>query len=132
MKFKLTVTDKYGLKSTDTCFVNVTLANGAPQAVGGPTETAIAGSVVTLDGASSAAPGCGIASYKWHQTLGTPVTLSAPASVTPAFTAIKAGAGHYGDQLTFMLTVKGADGMRTRTTQVVEVEQNTSKRSVSR
>ena len=132
MRFMLTVTDKYGLKSTDTCFVNVTLANGAPQAVGGPTETAIAGSVVTLDGASSAAPGCGIASYKWHQTLGTPVTLSAPASVTPAFTAIKAGAGHYGDQLTFMLTVKGADGMRTRTTQVVEVEQNTSKRSVSR
>ncbi len=132
MRFMLTVTDKYGLKCTDTCFVNVTLANGAPQAVGGPTETAIAGSVVTLDGASSAAPGCGIASYKWHQTLGTPVTLSAPASVTPAFTAIKAGAGHYGDQLTFMLIVKGADGMRTRTTQVVEVEQNTSKRSVSR
>ena len=132
MRFMLTVTDKYGLKSTDTCFVNVTLADGAPQAVGGSTETAIAGSVVTLDGASSAAPGCGIASYKWHQTLGTPVTLSAPASVTPAFTAIKAGAGHYGDQLTFMLTVKGADGMRTRTTQVVEVEQNTSKRSVSR
>ena len=35
MRFRLTVTNKYGLKSTDTCFVNVTLADGAPQAVGG-------------------------------------------------------------------------------------------------
>ena len=70
MKFELTVTNKYGLKSTDTCFVNVTLADGAPQAAAGPTETAMAGSVVTLDGVNSAAPGCGIASYKWHQTHG--------------------------------------------------------------
>ena len=122
MKFELTVTNKYGLKSTDTCFVNVTLADGAPQAAAGPTETAMAGSVVTLDGVNSAAPGCGIASYKWHQTQGTPVTLSAPASVTPAFTATKPSAGHYGNQLTFMLTVKGTDGMRTRTTQAIEVE----------
>ena len=101
----------------------------APQAVAGPTKTALAGSVVTLEGASSTAPGGGIDSYIWHQTQGSPVTLSAPTSVTPAFTAVKAGAGHYGNQLTFMLIVKGADGMRTRTTQVIEVEKNTSERS---
>jgi hypothetical protein len=122
MKFRLTVTNKYGLKSTDTCFVNVTLADGAPQAVAGPTETAMAGSVVTLDGSTSAAPGCGIASYNWRQSLGSPVTLSAPTSISPVFTAIKAAAGHFGNQLTFMLTVEGADGMRTRTSQVIEVE----------
>ena len=129
MRFRLTVTNKYGLKSTDTCFVNVTMADGAPQAVAGPTETAMAGSVVTLDAASSAAPGCGMASYKWHQSLGSPVTLSGPTSVNPAFTATNPGAGHYGDQLTFMLIVKGTDGMRTRTTQVINVGENTSKKS---
>jgi hypothetical protein len=122
MKFKLTVTNQNGLKSTDICFVNVTLADGPPQAAAGSTETAIPGSVVTLDGVNSATPGCGIASYKWHQTHGTPVTLSAPTSVTPAFTATKPSAGHFGNQLSFMLTVKGADGMRTRTTQAIEVE----------
>ncbi len=129
MRFKLTVTNKYGLKSTDTCFVNVSLAGAAPLAVAGPAETATAGSVVTLDGASSAASGSGIASYNWHQSLGTPVTLSNPTSITPAFTAVKAGAGHYGNQLTFMLIVEGTDGMRTRTTQVIEVEKKTSQRA---
>ncbi len=132
LRFRLTVTNKYGLKSTDTCFVNVTLAGGGPQAVAGPTETAMAGSVVTLDGANSAAPGGGIDSYIWHQTQGSPVTLSVPTSITPAFTAVKAGTGHYGSQLTFMLIVKGADGMRTRTTQVIEVEKTTSQRAGSR
>jgi hypothetical protein len=131
LKFRLTVTNRYGLKSTDTCFVNVTLASGGPQAVAGPTETAMPGSVVTLDGANSAAPGGSIDSYIWHQTQGSPVTLSGPASITPAFTAVKAGTGHYGSQLTFMLIVKGSDGMRTRTTQAIEVEKNTPKRSGS-
>ncbi len=129
MRFRLTVTSKYGLKSTDTCFVNVTLADVGPQAVAGPTETAMAGSLVTLDGSSSAAPVCGIASYHWHQTEGSPVTLYGPTSATPAFTARKAGAGHYGNQLTFMLIVEGADRMRTRTTQVINVGENTSKKS---
>jgi hypothetical protein len=127
MRFRLTVTNKYGLKSTDTCFVNVTLADGAPQAAAGATETAMAGSVVTLDGSSSAAPGCGIDSYRWCQTKGSPVTLSVPTSINPAFTARKAGAGHYGNQLTFMLIVEGADGMRTRTSQVINVGEDTSK-----
>jgi hypothetical protein len=129
MRFRLTVTNKYGMKSTDTCFVNVTMADGAPQAVAGPTETAMAGSVVTLDAASSAAPGAGLASYRWHQSLGSPVTLSAPTSVNPAFTATNPGAGHYGDQLAFMLIVTGTDGMRTRTTQVINMGENTAKKS---
>jgi hypothetical protein len=122
MRFRLTVTNKYGLKSTDTCFVNVTLAEAAPRAVAGPAQTVMAGSVVTLDGSTSAAPECGIASYKWRQSLGSPATLSAPTSVTPAFTARTAVAGHYGNHLTFILIVEGADGMRTRATQVIEVE----------
>jgi hypothetical protein len=134
LRFMLTVTNKYGLKSTDTCFVNVTLADTAPHAVAGPTETAIAGSVVTLDGSGSSDPGCGIASYIWHQTQGSPVTLSVPTSVTPAFTAMNVCDGHYygGNQLTFMLIVEGTDGMRTRATQVIEVEKKSPHRCGSR
>ena len=121
MRFKLTVTDNYGLESTDTCFVNVTLGDAAPKAVAGPTQTAIAGSVVTLDGSSSSDSGCGIASYRWHQTAGNPYTLSNPSSVNPSFTAINAWS--FGNQLKFMLIVQGTDGMRSRAIQVINVEQ---------
>ena len=119
MKFRLTVTDTYGLKSTDTCFVNVTLGDAAPMAVAGATQTVAPGAVVTLSGAGSTDSGVGIASYRWHQTTGNPYTLSNPASVTPYFTAKNGGS--FGNQSTFMLTVKGTDGIRTRATQLINV-----------
>jgi len=119
MRFKLTVTDLYGLESTDTCFVNVTLGDAAPKAVAGPTQTVMPGAVVTLNGANSTDSGVGIASYRWHQTAGNPCTLSNPTSVTPNFTAINELVFVY--QLKFMLIAKGADGMRSRATQVINV-----------
>jgi hypothetical protein len=120
MRFKLTVTDTYGLQSTDTCFVNVTLSDAAPEALAGATQTVAPGAVVTLNGASSTDSGVGIASYRWHQTTGSPYTLSNPTSVTPDFTATNGG--NFGNQLKFMLIVQGTDGMRSRTTQIVNVE----------
>jgi hypothetical protein len=121
MRFKLTVTDTYGLESTDTCFVNVTLGDAAPKAVAGPTQTVIPGAVVTLNAANSTDSACGIASYRWHQTTGIPYTLSSPTSITPHFTAINTWS--FGYQLKFMLIVEGADGMRSRATQVINVDQ---------
>ncbi len=120
MRFQLTVTDNYGLQSADTCFVNVTLGDAAPKAVAGLNETVIDGSVMTLNGASSTDSGGSIASYRWLQTAGIPLTLSNPASVTPGFTATSGG--NFVNQLMFMLVVEGADGMRSRTTQVINVE----------
>ncbi len=119
MKFKLTVTDLYGLESTDTCFVNVTLGDAAPKAAVGPTQTVIPGAIVTLNGTSSTDSGIGIAAYRWHQTAGNPYTLSNPTSVTPDFTA--ANGGSFGNKLIFVLIVEGTDGMRSRTTQLVNV-----------
>ena len=120
LAFRLTVTDKHGLKSTDTCFVNVTWA--PPQAIAGPNQTANAGSVVALDGSSSLDLGSGIASFRWHQTGGAPVTLSDPTSATPTFTAQSLAAD--GNPLSFSLTVEGDDGLRSRATQVVTVKYN--------
>ncbi|MFZ0931981.1 MAG: PKD domain-containing protein [Syntrophobacteraceae bacterium] len=120
MRFKLTVTDAYGLESTDVCFVNVTLSDAAPDAVAGATQTVAPGAVVSLNGASSTDSGVGIASYRWHQATGSPCTLSNPTSATPDFTAINGG--NFGNQLKFMLIVQGTDGMRSRTTQIVNVE----------
>ncbi len=120
MKFKLTVTDAYGLESTDVCYVNVTLGDAAPNAVAGATQTVAPGAVVSLNGASSTDSGVGIASYRWHQATGSPYPLSNPTSATPDFTAINGG--NFGNQLIFMLTVQGTDGMRSRTTQIVSVE----------
>jgi hypothetical protein len=120
LSFRLIVTNRYGLKSSDICFVNVTWANAAPEAVAGLDQTAMAGSVATLDGSSSVAWGSGIVSYRWHQTHGKPVTLSDPASVTPYFTT--KNAGPYGNPLAFRLTVEDGDGLRSRATQVINVQ----------
>ncbi len=124
LRFRLTVTNNYGLKSTDTCFVNVTPADETPKAVAGPAQTVMPGSVVTLDGSSSSVSGSGIASYRWRQARGKPMTLSNPASATPFFTA--SDAGLYGYPLTFMLIVEDGDGMRSRANQVIDVEKNAS------
>ena len=120
LTFRLTVTDKYGLKSTDTCIVNVTWANGAPQAVGGPTRIVNGGTVVTLDGSGSSGTDDGIASFRWHQTGGTPVTLSDPKAVKPTFTAPASGAD--GNPLSFMLKVTDNGGLKARATQTVTLK----------
>ena len=120
MSFKLTVTNTSGLKSTDTCFVNVTSDEAGPKAVAGPAKTANAGSTVELSGSGSADSGAEIASLQWRQTSGEPVTLSNPLSATPSFIATQAV--QYDNPLTFSLTVKDKNGLRSRASQAVTVK----------
>jgi hypothetical protein len=118
LSFRLTVTNKFGLKSTDICFVNVTGRGSPPHAVVAPSEQAGAGSIVQLDGSGST-PSTGIASFRWHQQSGAPVILSDPMSATPTFMAIDGGP--YGNAPAFRLIVKNKSGMRSRATEVVSV-----------
>jgi len=86
LTFQLTVEDDGGLKSTDNCIVNISWVNTPPIADAGPDQTAVEGSVVTLDGLGSVDSDDGIASYRWIQTGGNPVTLSDPMAVKSTFT----------------------------------------------
>jgi hypothetical protein len=123
LTFQLTVTDKGGLQSTATCVVNVTWVNSPPQANAGADQTVYAGNVVVLDGSASSDTDDGIKSYLWTQTSGPPVTLTAPTSVQPYFTAPSVSAS--GATLTFMLTVTDNGGLQSTDTCNVYVQQNT-------
>jgi hypothetical protein len=123
----LTVTDNYGLKSTDICFVNMTLAGGSPPqaVVTRSQQTDDIGSVVTLDGSESTAKN-GIASFQWHQVSGAPVTLLSPVTLLPdpmsAITTFSAvDGGEYGNAPVFRLIVKDKVGMRSRANAAVTV-----------
>ncbi|MGC9966413.1 MAG: hypothetical protein ABSE08_13505, partial [Syntrophobacteraceae bacterium] len=119
LSFKLTVTNSDGLKSRAKCLVNVTQAEAPPTASAGASETVNAGKSVKLDGSSSAVQDDTGESLRWHQISGVPVTLSDPTSATPTFKAKKAG--KYGNPLTFVLTVKDKNGLRSSATQAVTV-----------
>jgi len=119
LTFQLTVTDNAGLKSTDTCIVNVSWVNLPPTADAGPDQTVNEGDTVILDGSNSSDPDDGIASYQWTQTAGPAMTLSDPWASTPTFTAPVVGAG--GTALTFQLTVTDNGGLRSTDTSVVNV-----------
>jgi hypothetical protein len=118
--FKLTVTDSSGLKSTDTCFVNVTGDEAAPKAVAGPAKTANPGATVKLSESGSTASGAKTASLQWHQAVGVPVTLSKPTTATPSFTAKTPGS--YDKASTFDVIVKDTNGLRSKATQVITVK----------
>jgi hypothetical protein len=120
LSFKLTVTNSDGLKSRAKCLVNVTQAEAPPTASAGASETVNAGKSVKLDGSSSAVQDDTGESLRWHQISGVPVTLSDPTSATPTFKAKKAG--KYGNPLTFVLTVKDKNGLRSSATQAVTVK----------
>jgi hypothetical protein len=118
LSFMLTITDSYGFKSIDICYVNVTLAGSAPEAAAGPNRTATAGSVVRLKGSNSTASN-GIASFRWHQASGRPEVLSNPNTADPVFTAREGGT--YGSTQTFRLTVQDAAGLRSKAAEVLTV-----------
>jgi hypothetical protein len=120
LSFKLTVTNSDGLKSRAKCLVNVTQAEAPPTASAGNTETVNAGSSAKLTGSGSAVQDDTGESLRWHQISGVPVTLSDPTSATPTFKAKKAG--KYGNPLTFVLTVKDKNGLRSSATQAVTVK----------
>ncbi len=92
LTFELTVTDRGGLKSTDTSVVNVSWVNEAPTADAGTDQTVDEGDTVTLDASNSSDSDDGIASYMWTQTGGLSVTLSDTAAIQPTFEAPVAGA----------------------------------------
>jgi hypothetical protein len=121
LTFRLTVKDNGGLKSTDTCVVNVTWVNAPPQANAGPDQTVFGASIVVLDGSASSDPDDGIASYVWKQTSGPPVTLANPTAARTTFTAPYVDAS--GAALIFVLTVTDNGGLQSTDTCNVYVKQ---------
>lgn len=119
LTFQLTVTDFGGLQATATCVVNVVNANLPPVANAGRDQTARAGAIAKLNGAASSDPDDGIASYKWSQVAGPPVTLSDPSAIQPSFTMPK---DKRGSVLTFKLTVTDRGGLSSSDTCNVTVK----------
>jgi hypothetical protein len=111
LTFQVTVTDAGGLQDTDTCVVNVTWVNTPPVADAGGDQTVAEGEDVFLDGSKSAdADDPAITSYRWSQTTGTPVELSAATTPDPMF-IVPTGAAQ-GWPLTFALTVTDSGGLQ--------------------
>jgi hypothetical protein len=117
--FQLTVTDSGGLRSADTCLVNVLWSNQAPSAIAGPDLNVKEGAIVTLNGSGSSDPdGPGLL-YDWVQIGGTPVTLKSPSLPQPTFVAPNVAPD--GETLTFQLTVTDSGGLQARDTCIVNV-----------
>lgn len=116
LKFKLTVTDNGGLKSTATCIVNVTYVNDPPIAEAGPDQTVSAGDLVTLNGEGSSDPDDGIVSYQWQQISGPTVSLTNADSVVIEFTAPMIGS-----TIIFELTVIDASGLQATDTCAISI-----------
>jgi len=119
LTFRLTVADSWGLSDTDDIIVNVTFDNQPPVADAGPDKTTSEGETVDLSAANSSDPDDGIASYKWSQTEGAPVSLSNAAVINPSFTAPLVSTG--GAQLAFLVTVTDEGGLSDSDTVIINV-----------
>jgi len=86
LKFKLTVTDNEGSDDSSTVRVTVNPINNAPVVNAGIDQVVNEQTLVTLQGDATDNDGT-ISRYQWIQTIGTPVTLSNPASATTSFTS---------------------------------------------
>ena len=124
--FELTVTDQAGLRSRDTCVVNVIWQNQPPVANAGQNQTVRPGTRVVLDGTGSFDGDGAIASCRWKQLSGKPVVLSNPTAVAPSFVApvVEDGAGD--DVLVFQLFVTDAGGLQGAAKTTVFVKSNPS------
>ncbi|MBW2248317.1 MAG: PKD domain-containing protein [Deltaproteobacteria bacterium] len=123
LTFNLTVTDAGGLKSEDSCIVNISWQNQPPTAAIAPDyRESVEGTVVTLDGSVSTDSDDGIASHLWTQIEGDPVSISDPTSAVMSFTAPKADLN--GNNLKFKLTVKDFGGLQGTADGSVYVRQN--------
>jgi hypothetical protein len=109
LRFQLTVSDPYGLNSTDECIVNVLWVNEPPYACAGGDQSVWEGEIVTLDGSGSSDPDGFTLNYRWRQTGGTGVSLSDATASRPMFTAPSVAAE--GETLTFELTVSDSGGL---------------------
>jgi hypothetical protein len=119
LTFRLTVADKAGLTSTDTCIVNVTWVNQPPLANPGPTLTVAEAGTVQLNGSGSTDPDDGIVSHQWVQKSGPSVTLTNASTAVASFTAPDVGPN--GTSLTFELTVKDKGGLKASALKTVNV-----------
>jgi RHS repeat-associated protein len=122
LTFQLTTVDKGGLKSVDTCIVNVTSLNLPPTASAGPDQIVDEGSTVTLDGSNSKDLDDGIFSYFWEQLSGTAVTLSDPTAINPTF--VTPPVDTKGTALTFQLRVKDTEGLQATANVTVTIKDN--------
>ncbi len=119
LEFKLEVTDKGGLKSTDTCIVNISFSNDPPVASAGPDQTVNEGDVVALDGSNAYDPENDEMEFHWHQTEGPAVTLSDPYIAKPTFVAPEVDID--GESLIFQLDVSDSEGLNSVDTVVVNI-----------
>ncbi|MBN2419313.1 MAG: hypothetical protein JXL81_08010, partial [Deltaproteobacteria bacterium] len=119
LTFQLTVTDKGGLQSTDSCIVNIVSVNNPPSANAGPDQTVDEGVLVTLTGSGSSDPDGDVLTYKWIQTGGSSVTLNSSAVSNPVFEANYVDPE--GESLTFQLTVTDNGGLQSTDTCIVNI-----------
>jgi hypothetical protein len=122
LTFLLTVTDNGGLRSTDTCIVNVSWVNVPPIADTGPNQTVYEGNTVMLDGVDSNDPDGGQLTYLWEQTGGPSVTLSDVTAVQPNFMTPMVDPA--GAMLTFRLTVEDNGGLQSSSNVSISVNDN--------
>jgi hypothetical protein len=121
LTFRLTVTDRSGASSSDTCVVRVNVApaptnNSPPSADAGLDQAVLPGTFHNLDGFYSSDTDDGIAAYNWEQTQGPSVTLSDPAAMNPIFQAPNGPA-----TLSFRLVVTDQGGLEDTDTCTVVV-----------
>ncbi|VFQ44461.1 PKD domain-containing protein [Desulfoluna butyratoxydans] len=119
LAFRLTVTDKGGLFTTDDVKVTVTFVNRPPVASAGPDQVVDEGTVVTLSAAGSHDPDNNLAGYLWEQTSGPTVFLSDAETVSPTFTAPIVSTE--GTRLLFRVTVTDSQGLTDTDTTAVQV-----------
>jgi hypothetical protein len=117
--FELTVTDSGGLKSVDTCLVNVCWINQPPTVNAGTLQNVSEGAVVTLNGALSNDPDGFALNYAWTQVSGSSVILSSPSVAQPTFVA--PSVSEDGESLMFQLMVKDLGGLEARDSCIVNV-----------
>ena len=122
LTFSLTVTDAGGLRSTDTCIVNISWLNDPPKAVVAPDYQETTGEIlVTLDGSDSQDTDDGIASYQWTQIEGRHVSLSDATSSVASFTA--PATESFDENIVVKLTVTDYGGLKDATESAIYVRQ---------
>jgi hypothetical protein len=113
----LTVSDGALTSPADEVVITVTADNGPPIANAGPDQTVTTGQVVTLTGAGSTDPNDDPLTYSWRfqsKPDGSTATVAAATSVSPTFTADRAGL--------YVLSLVVSDGMRTSGRDTVVIE----------